>query len=128
MPSLGAFLADDTHSIATSLNAFDDAETVGVRIAERPSSITVTRAGSTLSAQTVRIEVASQPSPMTGLGGNVTTAETDIIILGYKNHLTVADTNLQRDDRFLYGGRMYNVVDVFANFSDRLMARARAEK
>lgn len=128
MPSLGGFLADDTHSIATTLNAFDDAETVGVRIAERPTSITVTRAGSTLSAQTVRIEVASQPSPTTGLGSNVTTAETDIIILGYKNHPTATDTNLQRDDRFLYGGRMYNVIDIFANFNDRLMARARAEK
>lgn len=98
-------------------------------IAEQATSITVERkvngVKSTLAAQTVRLDYMSD-SPAESFTDTASLAALGVVVLGYKNHPTIADTDLQRGDRFFTGGRLYEVVEVFPLFSDRLVARAEA--
>jgi len=92
-------------------------------IADKSTSITVLRGGSTLSAQTVRIE------DLGGRGRQVQTeagvmVQADVLILGYRGHPTLADTDLQRGDRFVAAGVAYEVVVVSAGMVDQLQAYA----
>lgn len=127
MPSFNVWLGGTTGKIDTNIstqNAYDDAETVGVRIAQRSSSIIITRAGSQLAAQTVRIEAMSYPPGFTDTP-NSDPAERMVIIIGYKNHPTIADTNIQTRDRFLYNNDRYEVTEIVPNFNDRVVAKAK---
>ncbi len=77
-------------------------------IADKPTSITVTRGASTLSAQTVRLETLSSQKQVQGAGGQ--TYLIDALALGYKGHPSIADTNLQAFDRFKVDGVSYVVI------------------
>lgn len=129
MPDLASFMSSEpARTIWGSFSAFDDAETVGRHIAERPTSITVQRDGvADLAAQTVRIEAMSSPPPVAG-GGNLSVSPASIMILGYKNHPRVANTNLRLGDRIFFDGLLYEVAEVTPNFADRMLARAEAKR
>lgn len=51
-------------------------------------------------------------------------AALDVIVLGYRNHPEIADTNLKRGDIFVWEGQKYDVTQVFNIFDDRLAAVA----
>ena len=121
MSSIDALLGSTPSWLSRSHRAYDTARV----IADKPTSITVRRAGATLDAQTVRLEVSSH-MPAQANGPNVTSTNLQTVVVGYKNHPTIADTDVQRGDRFFAGGQMYEVVQVLADVPDRLLAIAEA--
>ncbi len=129
MPNLNRFLGLTDDGLATWIatqNAFDDSETVGVRIAERTTSIALIRAGVVQAAQDMRIEIDTEPDNEVIQSGNARLSTSFVILLGYKNHPTVTDTDIQRGDRFVFESRSYSVIDIYINFNDRIEARAEA--
>lgn len=86
--------------------AFDTAQI----IADKSVSITIRRGGNTLSAQTVRIETLASQKQMQGEGG--ITYMIDAMLLGYKGHPTITDTDVKPGDRFAYGNVMFEVIIV----------------
>lgn len=126
MPDFDSWLGQSSDKVDTWLgSAFSDAATVGKRIADRPTSIVVRRDGSLLDAQIVRIEVEDLPSERET--NNAEVSSQTVIVLGYKNHATATDTDLQRGDRFYISdqGLTYEVIEILPGFTDRLLARAR---
>jgi hypothetical protein len=93
---------------------------VGNIIADKSISIIVTRDGAQLAAQTARLEPIGDPSQRSS--DNALTANSTVMILGYKGHPTITDTNLTRGDRFFVGGIVYEVVQVQPGYTDRLIA------
>lgn len=87
-------------AISTWTGDSNPSVTYGLLIAEKPQSIVVQRPGSAdLPAQTVRLEPTSGPV----LNDNQYGGKTDqqwIVVLGYKGHPTVADTDLRIGDQF----------------------------
>lgn len=119
MPDIDAWLGAGT-SLADENRAGDTART----IADKPSTIVVLRRGVALPAQVVRIDTAG--SPAVTQGENTTMARTMAIVLGYKNHATIADTDLERSDRFMLDGVLYDVRQILPSVPDRLIALAEA--
>lgn len=97
-------------------------------IAERSSSITVVSriAGSLPGAQTVRLEPLRGPGETQG--NNTVQTTVGVLIVGYKSHPAITDTDIQRGDRFLYESQMYTVTQVLPNVPDRLLAVAEASE
>lgn len=93
-------------------------------IQEKPTNIVLVRGTTPLSAQTVRIE--ADGAPTAEAGSQMYRGETDVVILGYKGHPVVPDTNIQRGDRFLFSGRDYDVVETVLNVNGRVIAKAKA--
>lgn len=107
--------------------AYNRAELVGVRIAEKPTSIVIQRDGAAdLAAQTVRIEPMSYSSET--LGQNATVSKATLVITGYKGHPSVPDTNIRRGDRFVAHNVLYDVIEVVHSFTDRVVATARVSE
>lgn len=106
-------------SLLAATRAQDTART----IAEKSVSITVQRGSTTLPAQTVRLDTGG-PSPRQVNTPNTATASLQMVLLGYKAHPTIADTDVERGDRFLYGGERYRVIQVLPETPGRLVAIA----
>lgn len=104
---------------------------VAQMIADDPFVITVTRETSgvttTLAAQTVRIAQRGTTGTETFIrsGAGINTNQ-EVVVLGYKNHPTITDTNLLYGDRFAYNSKYYRVTLIERDFSDRLIALAEA--
>lgn len=125
MPDLGAWLGD-TDPLATWTDDIDRAHDVARHIAAQPASITVTRAGVALTAQTVRLEpTGGAAERLFNIGA---LSKGGVIVVGYKDHPTITDTSLQRGDRFAYGGQWYSVTQVLPNTPGRLLAVAEARE
>lgn len=118
----------------TRINRWRDplVSAVGVAnmIAERPVDITIEREDPpltlvTLSAQSVRIDLVSK-NPHENAGTNELLAMTDIVVLGYRNHPTIDDTDIRRGDRFVYDGQQYTIVQVLPDtpYSRQAVGRA----
>lgn len=104
---------------------------VAQMIADDPFSISITREASgvttTLAAQTVRIAQRGTTGTEAFLRmGSGVNSRQDVVILGYKNHPTITDTNIQYGDRFAYNGKYYRVNLIERDFSDRIIALAEA--
>lgn len=86
------------------------------RIQDQPSAIVIRRAGTALDPQTVRIEFsdAAREDMDVRRGLNVTPGVQRVIVFGVKGHPTVADTDIQRADRFVLGDTEYEVIGVIA--------------
>lgn len=101
----------------TLQRAYDTAQ----RIAEKPTTIVVRRQGVDLAPQVVRIDLL-------GLGNSVTASataqasEVGYQVMGYRDHPTLADTDLERGDRFPCAGRLFVVEDVLVDPPGRLLA------
>lgn len=82
----------------------------------------VTRSTIQLPPQMVRIEVV-QGVHQAGQQHAITTTMTQqyVVVVGYKDHPTIPNTNLIRADRFLYQNRMYEVYDVIDTVPGRAM-------
>lgn len=98
----------------------DRATSIAALIALKPTSITIVRAGSTLAAQTVRLETLASQRQVAGQGG--VTHMIDALALGYRNHPTIADTDMQAGDRFTADGVAYEVVAVMPAHEDCVQA------
>lgn len=76
-----------------------------------PASITINRRGNLLSAQTVRVETSNAQVERKGESGAMAVLR-DAVVFGVRNHETVTDTNIKRNDLFEYDGQDYRVMDV----------------
>lgn len=116
---------------AFPLSAWVDDHALGVDtaaiIADRPVSITVTRGATTLSAQTVRLEGTGTGRPVLGADGTTTHTITAVVI-GYRNHPTITDTNLQPGDRFVVSSVLYEVIMVEPGLTTGLHAYCEAKR
>jgi hypothetical protein len=120
MPDIGAWLTGTP--IQDSVRALDTART----IADKPASVTVKRGASTLSAQTVRIDTAAS-APGVTTGPTATTSALRVLVLGYRDHPTITDTNLKRGDTFLYEGTLFSISQILPETPGRLIAVAEAK-
>lgn len=79
------------------------------RISDKPSSITTKRVGE---PQTVRIELDNYGTESSGDNAAGRSSIRKGIIFGVRDHPTVDDTDIQRDDRFALDGIQYKVIDI----------------
>lgn len=91
-------------------------------IADKSTSIVVIRNGVAQTAQTVRIEAERAERQMQTAGG--VTRQAHVRVLGYRNHPTIANTNLQPGDRFTVAGVLYEVFMVAPSTVDSVQAFA----
>src|SRR5260221_1490843 len=100
------------------------------RIAERPSEIVVTRNlddGTViqLPPQIIRIEVIQ----VIRGGGELRDAVMDVskqgvVIMGYRDHPTIPNTDAIRGDLFYFQNRQYEIVEIIDTLPGRLMISA----
>ncbi len=74
----------------------------------------------------MRLEPLSGPSESSG--ANTSMSYAGVLIVGYKDHPTIANTNIQRGDRFKAGGQNYEVKQVLPDTPSRLLAFAEARE
>lgn len=113
-----------------------NADSAVALIAERPVVITVVRQDpvthvkTTLTPQTVRIDLDARLIATERVGTGVSSAYTSkqkIIVLGYRNAAGYVDTDLKFGDYFQYQGQQMVIKKVETNNLDRLLAEAEAE-
>jgi hypothetical protein len=115
------------HRFSGASASVDSATGVDYIIRQKPSSIVVLRGATTLSAQTVRLDMVHNSMDIY-TPDNAATSIMRCLVLGYLNHPTITDTNLQRGDRF-YSSEfktMFDVIEVQPVYPDRLQAVAQA--
>lgn len=92
-------------------------------LTDKSTSIVLVRAGVELTAQSVRVEdLRDRPRSYQTEGGETGLAE--VLLLGYHNHPTITDTDVQRGDRFALAGAAYRVVAVVPGLQYSLQAFA----
>lgn len=128
MPDIDAWVGN-VFPLAAWTDDIDAGVDTARLIAEKPSSIVVTRwsngSDATLGAQPIRIEDLSRnPRFMRGEGG--ATAVLTLLIVGYRGHPTIADTDLQMGDEFVLNGTPYKVRMIVPGLTDSLQAYAEA--
>lgn len=109
--------------LADWLDDVDRATDTARLIADKSTSITPIRGGLAQSATTVRIEFLARPREVQGEGGQ--TALVDVLVVGYKGHAEISDSDLRRGDRFTVAGVAYEIVVIAPGFADMLQAYAR---
>jgi len=84
------------------------------RIREQPTQIVIRRGDVMLDAQTVRIELSDSAREDLDLrrGLNVTPGVQRAVVFGVRHHPTIADTNIERGDRFVVGATELEVISV----------------
>ncbi|MEO8396495.1 MAG: hypothetical protein ABI700_26110 [Chloroflexota bacterium] len=85
-----------------------------MRISEQPTTITIRRGGDTLDPQTVRIELSNNTREDLDLrrGLDITPSVQRAVVFGLRDHATVADTDIQRGDRFVIAVTEFEVIGV----------------
>lgn len=97
----------------TAINANTRATEAWNRIQRNPTSITLVRGQTTLSAQPVRVEwdnATSSASELQGEGAGRSSRRYGVVF-GVQNHPTVTDTDIQRGDKCVLNGQQYRVVE-----------------
>lgn len=95
-------------------------EAIATIIGFKSVSITIDRDGVTLPAQTVRLETLSGQRQVQGQGGMVYLI--DAMVLGYKGHPTLADTDIKPGDRFSVNGQHFEVIAIAPGHIDNVTA------
>lgn len=120
---LGAIDSDLTINQATR------ASLAWSRINDNPAmeqSIAITRDGGATfeTAQTVRVEFLGQPQEIaiTDANQNARTIRIDCVVFGIRNHATLDDTDILKDDEFGISGVRYRVLDTQL-FAGEIQAR-----
>lgn len=113
MPDLDAIL-----STGSAINEAHRAALAWRRISEKPTSITIRRGTSPLSAQTVRIEFSEASNQRHGASGEG--AVRDVIVFGVRNHPDddIADTDTKPGDRFVHLNVEYQVRDLVTTLGE----------
>lgn len=107
MADASAWLGTGTGNVSE-----DRADAAWLRISEKPSTITIKRGASSLSPQTVRFEFSSQQGNPEAKGGAGMSSVQRGVAFGIRGHRSEADTDIQRDDRFVLFGLQFRVVSV----------------
>lgn len=106
MPDFNAWLAD-----SEAIEAGPRAALAWRRIQDKPTSLSFRKPdGSTVGAQTVRVELSESQQAAQSPAGAQTVR--DVVIFGVRDHETVADTDVASGYRFVLNGKEYQVRDV----------------
>ena len=122
MPDVDAW-AGDTFPLSDWSDDVDQGVDNARIVGDKTTSITAIRDGSALSAQTVRIEELRREREIETAAGQ--TAVVQVVVIGYKGHPSISDTDLQRGDRFAVGGVGYEIVALVPGLADSLQAYAK---
>jgi len=122
MPNIDKW-AGDSFPLATWLDDVDLGVDTARLIDDKQTSITAVRNGVAQTAQTVRIESLRSERTIQTAGGE--TAVIDTVVIGYKGHPTITDTDLQRGDRFIVSGQQYEIMLVMPGEVNSLQAFAK---
>jgi hypothetical protein len=91
-------------------------------IMDKPAVIVIQRKnGQELAPQTVRIEM-TRIKPDINVGPGARESRSNTILIGYKGHPTIPDTDMQVGDRFAYGVKMFTVRQIFTETVGRVEA------
>lgn len=100
-----------------------------VLIEQKPSTIVIQRrnemTGITVSlpAQTVRLEpIQNIREANENRDAWVAVSKQYVVIVGYKDHPTIPNTNIRRADLFFFDGYMYEVTELFTTIPGRMLA------
>lgn len=97
-------------------------------IAQRPFTIVVTRDDGngkkeTLAPQTVRLEpIQNIRSGVELRDALVAISKQYVVLIGYKDHPYIPNTDLRRADVFMYNGREWEVIELIDTIPGRLLA------
>jgi hypothetical protein len=82
------------------------------RITDRPTSITIRRSGAALAAQTVRIEWSgyAREDEDRDVAADALPGVGRLTVFGVRGHASIADTDIQRGDRFTLGAAEVEVI------------------
>lgn len=80
-------------------------------IQRKPDSIIIRRGATVLAAQTVAVEMSNAQVEREGQGDSLI-ALRDAVVFGIRNHATLPDTDIKRDDLFEHDGQDYRVMDL----------------
>lgn len=96
---------------AGAIQAAQRAVRAWLRIQRDPLSVQFRRGSGLLPAQTVRVGTASAGAETTSLPGQKVGIQT-ITVYGVRDHpdSDVADTDMARGDRFMYGDKFYRIT------------------
>lgn len=87
------------------------------RILDKPTSIAFkTPTGSTLAAQTVRVEVDNRSAVITSAAGGAPAMR--LIVFGVRGHPTVADTVMAEGYRFVLSNDEYRIDDIILQLGE----------
>lgn len=81
-------------------------------ITAKPAVIEIQRMGQTLDPQTVRIEM-TRIQPDVNVGPAARESRANTVLIGYKGHPTIADTDIRVGDVFVYEAKKFRVRLVF---------------
>jgi hypothetical protein len=87
------------------------------RIRDKPFAIELVRDKIELAPQTVRVEPDSLSTTEGTTSGRRGTRR--YVVFGYKDHPSIADTDIQRGDRFLFDNLMLEVITVIDQLGER---------
>lgn len=84
------------------------------RIGEQATTITIRRGTTTLDPQPVRVELGDSAREDLDLrrGLNVVPGVQRAVVFGVRHHPTIADTDVQRSDRFVVDATEFEVIAV----------------
>ena len=118
MVNLSAWLSDAGDLAATpTITEVQRAALAWRRINDKPSSVAFrTPAGTTLSAQTVRIEPDSGAGMATSEAGAGQVRKA--VVFGVRNHATIADTIMDDGYRFVLDGDEYRCVGILKTLGE----------
>ena len=90
------------------------------RISEKATTITLRRGTDVLDGQTVRIEFSSSTREDLDLrrGLIITPGVQRAVVFGLRHHPTIADTDIQRGDRFVVGVTEFEVIGVISGVGE----------
>lgn len=126
MPNIDAWLTD-AFPLPDWEAGHDMAVDTALLISDKSVTITIRRGNVELDPQTVRIEALGN-MPNERRGENATVAVQQVLILGYKGHPTIEDSDIKRGDRFYLSDEkmIYTIVQVIPDLRDSVQAIAQA--
>lgn len=116
MPDINSWFTDKEAAGGWQEDIEGDARSVHFThriITAKPTIIEIQRNGQTLEPQTVRIEM-TRIQPDVNVGPAARESRANTVLIGYKGHPTIADTDIQVGDVFLLSDRRFRVRLIFA--------------
>jgi len=111
MPSLDSLLGTSDYGVGV-MAASEKAVLAWRRINDKPTSITVYRAGAAQAAQTVRIEYKTRANPQQPQKNIGEASVRELVVMGVQDHASVTATSLAKGDTFDYLSETYVITDV----------------
>jgi hypothetical protein len=104
-------------------------------IADRPTLIVIQRDGANntktdLAPQTVRLDINQNVRAANELKDTqimLELTEQYLIVMGYKDHPTIPNTDIRRGDRFYHQRRIYEITELLDGLPGRLLASAKVK-